>query len=254
MKNRPSRVLRGIVIAALPLLLASKCWFGYSSDEMPPPSPPPKAYVGIDTADPKVDTASISLQGQAECPGCFASDWQLGSCPVIECPNADGEVWWTNHATGDTGSATHGIFSACNCPIFSYGYCYSACRHVWWATVPLTFGDNDIEVFATAPGYATGSDGALVQRAPVAPTWVAADAGPGVVQLAWTDVAGATSYNLYWSTTPYGWAALCTKIEDVTSPYLHTGLPGGVTIYYYVTAIAAGVESFDSLRTEAIPQ
>ena len=251
------RAGRCLLVAALPLLLASKCYFAYtSSDESPPPTPPPDAYVSIDSPPTKLDTASASLQGEAECPDCFASDWQYGSCPVIECPSAAGlGMSWTNHTTGASGTPTHGVFATCNCPWpWGYGYCYSACRHAWWATVPLAWGDNDVEVLATAPGYAPGGRSVSIQRVPLAPSWTDVQPGPGSVQLAWTAVEGATSYNLYWSTTPYGWAALCTKIENVTSPYLHAGLPGGVTTYYYVTALAGTAESFDSQRTEAIPQ
>jgi len=251
--HRLSRALLWAAPAAL-ATLASGCW--EAADEQPESGPPAQAYVYIEDHDGKVEAAAAWLQGEAECPECFASDWQYGSCPVIECPSTAGmDVRWTNMTSGAAGTATHGIVSACHCPWpWGYGYCYSACNHVWWATVPLELGDNDIVVAATAPGYAEGTDSILIQRVPAAPDWTTVEPGPGAVTLAWTAVDGATSYNLYWSTTPYGYSALCTRIEGVTAPFTHLGLASGVTVYYYVTALAGDAESFDSLRTEATPQ
>ena len=251
--RRPSSVVLRAFVAALSVLV-SACWDDIAGE--PSSGPPASAWVSIEDHDAKVDTAAAWLDGEAECPGCFASGWQQGQCPQIQCPSAEGmDVRWTNHSTGANGAATHGILPACHCPWpWAYGYCYSACNHVWWATVPLTLGDNDIEVTATVPGFAEGSDSLLIKRAPVAPAWLPALPGPGQVTLAWGAADGATSYNLYWSTTAYVWSSLCTKIANVTSPYTHAGLASGVVHYYYVTAVAGGVESFDSSRLEAIPE
>ena len=250
------RVLRAVtrVVAATLPLLAAACWDDNYAD--PPAGPPPEAYVGIDDTVSKVETQSISLQGDAECPDCFATDWQYGSCPAIECPSTDNlDMSWTNHTTGASGAPVHGVFPTCNCPWpWGYGYCYSACRHGWWTTVALAYGDNDIEITATAPGYAPGSQSLLIQRVPATPTWLEPQAGAGEVTLAWTASEGATSYNLYWSTTPYGWADLCTKVENVSSPYTHSGLAGGVEHYYFVKALAGAAEGFDSTRLAVTPQ
>jgi len=252
-EHRLSRLLLAASCGVM-ALLAAGCWDeGYDD---PPAGPPAAAWVSIDDRATKVETATAWLEGEAECPGCFASDWQYGSCPVIECPSASGmDVSWTNTTTGASGAATHGIVPACHCPWpWGYGYCYTACNHVWWVSVPLVPGDNDIVIGATAPGFAPGSDSMLIQRVPPTPSWLAPLAGAGEVTLAWTATENATSYNLYWSTTPYGWAALCTKVADVDSPYTLGGLAGGVPHYFFVTALAGAAEGFDSQRLEVTPQ
>ncbi len=62
--------------------------------------------------------------------------------------------------------------------------------------------------------------------------------------LSWDPVAGATSYNLYWSTVPGVTPANGTKISAISSPsYVHTGLAAGTTYYYVVTAVDSTSES-----------
>ncbi len=61
--------------------------------------------------------------------------------------------------------------------------------------------------------------------------------------LAWDPDAGATSYNLYWSTIPGVTPASGIKISGVSSPYVHTGLAAGTTYYYVVTAANSSTES-----------
>ena len=250
---KPRAALRCAWVAlAAPGLLAG-CWdVGFeSSDE---PGPPPTAFVWIDQADSKVDTASVQLQGEAECDGCPpATGWLYMECPAIQCPDTRADVYWTNETAGTTGTTTHFITPACHCPPFSYNYCYSACNHVWWTWVPLVYGANDVRLHASAPGLATGTDSAQIERVPPAPAWLAAQPGAGQVTLGWSAVGDATSYNLYWSTTPYRWSSLCEKIANVTSPYTHTGLASGLTHYYYVTGLVGEAESFDSPMLAATP-
>ena len=82
---------------------------------------------------------------------------------------------------------------------------------------------------------------------PAAPTGVTGTAGNGQVTIAWTAVSSATSYNIYCSTTtgvkePGNW----TLISGATSPYVQTGLSGGTTYYYEVTAVNRHGESLPS--------
>ena len=91
-----------------------------------------------------------------------------------------------------------------------------------------------------------------------APTNLAATRGDTKVQLSWSPVQSASSYNVYWSKTagvvPGGSGV--TKIDSplitVTS-YTHTGLVNGDTYYYVVTAIVMGVESAPSAEKSARP-
>lgn len=70
--------------------------------------------------------------------------------------------------------------------------------------------------------------------------------------LSWDPVSGATSYNLYWSTTS-GNAASGTQISNVTSPYTHTSLTNGTTYYYVLTAVGTGGESSPSTEASGTP-
>jgi len=89
---------------------------------------------------------------------------------------------------------------------------------------------------------------------PSAPTGVQAVAGNGQVTVSWNAVAGATSYNLYWGTSPGVTKQNGTKIAGASSPYVHTGLTNGTTYYYVVTAQNANGESVESGEVSATPQ
>jgi hypothetical protein len=88
---------------------------------------------------------------------------------------------------------------------------------------------------------------------PSAPTGVQAVAGNGQVTVSWNAVAGATSYNLYWRTSPGVTKQNGTKIAGASSPYVHTGLTNGTTYYYVVTAQNANGESVESGEVSATP-
>jgi alpha-tubulin suppressor-like RCC1 family protein/fibronectin type 3 domain-containing protein len=90
--------------------------------------------------------------------------------------------------------------------------------------------------------------------APGAPTGVSASPGNQQVTVSWNAVTGATSYNLYWSTSTGATKSTGTKIAGVTSPYAHTGLTNGTAYYYVVTAVNVGGESGESAQVSATPQ
>ena len=87
---------------------------------------------------------------------------------------------------------------------------------------------------SAAPATATPSAPATV--IPPAPTGVTAIGGPTQVTISWSASPGATSYNIYWlksGTTPPTW----TRIANVISPYVQTGLDSGAIYNYFVTAV-----------------
>jgi fibronectin type 3 domain-containing protein len=88
---------------------------------------------------------------------------------------------------------------------------------------------------------------------PAAPAAVTVTAGDGQAVIAWTAVSGATSYNIYWSTTAGVTPANGTKIPGATSPYTHTPLTNGTTYYYTVTAVNGNGESTATTQASCTP-
>lgn len=88
---------------------------------------------------------------------------------------------------------------------------------------------------------------------PGTPTGLSANPGFDQVTLSWPNVTGATSYNLYWSTTSGVSTSSGTKIANVTSPYTQTSLTSGTNYYYIITAVNAGGESGTSNQVSGDP-
>lgn len=78
---------------------------------------------------------------------------------------------------------------------------------------------------------------------PAAPGSMTATGGANLASLSWTTVAGATSYNVYYSDTAGVTTSTGTKVSATTSPYLKVGLVAGTTYYFIVTAVNGAGES-----------
>lgn len=95
--------------------------------------------------------------------------------------------------------------------------------------------------------------------APSAPTGVSATAGNGQVTISWSDVTGATSYNLYMASqsgvtkSNYSSKTGGMAHTGVTSPYTLTGLTNGTTYYFVATAVNSAGESSESSEVSAAP-
>ncbi|MBF0291299.1 MAG: leucine-rich repeat domain-containing protein [Nitrospinae bacterium] len=100
-------------------------------------------------------------------------------------------------------------------------------------------------------GRASGSARISAGSATI-PAGVTAMPGNTQVTVSWNPVAGATSYNLYWSlTSPV--TTTSAQIAGVTSPYQHTGLTNGTAYHYAVTAVGPSGESPLSAEVSATP-
>ena len=95
-------------------------------------------------------------------------------------------------------------------------------------------------------GYSNVLSGTPTPGAPTAPATITVT--PGVYQntISWSSVSGATSYNLYRSTST-GTETLF--LTGATSPYINSGLSVLNTYYYKASAVNSGGES--ALSTEA---
>ncbi|MBP1727926.1 MAG: Fibronectin, type domain protein [Deltaproteobacteria bacterium] len=87
--------------------------------------------------------------------------------------------------------------------------------------------------------------------APAAPTGVSAAGGASQATISWPAVSGATSYNIYWSSTPGVTMTNGTKVAAATSPYVKTALSAGTTYYFIVTAANSVGESAASSQVTA---
>ena len=114
--------------------------------------------------------------------------------------------------------------------------------------------DNAGNTSSGATANATPVSGGTTGSAPSAPTGETATAGNGQVSISWTSVSGATSYNIYWSTTTGVTKTTGTKLTGVASPYTQTGLTNGTTYYYVVTAVNSYGESSESSQVSGTPQ
>lgn len=93
----------------------------------------------------------------------------------------------------------------------------------------------------------------LATLPPGIPTGVTATASNRSVMISWSTVPTATSYNIYWSTTPGVTTGTGTRITFASRPFVHSLLTNGTAYYYVVTAVNGFGESTASLEVTATP-
>ena len=102
-------------------------------------------------------------------------------------------------------------------------------------------------------GCGGGSSSTFLPVAPGTPSSVSATPGDSKVIVGWNAVSGASSYNIYYATTPGVTKSTGIKIENATSPYEISGLTNGTPYYFVVTAVNAFGESSESTEVSATP-
>lgn len=106
----------------------------------------------------------------------------------------------------------------------------------------------------SAPASNTAAPTTVVPSPPPsAPTGVAAVAGNTLVQLSWNAVSGATSYNVYYGTSPGVTTTSGTRQPGAVSGGTISGLTNGTTYYFVVTTVNANGESAVSSEVSAKP-
>ena len=155
-------------------------------------------------------------------------------------------VYWstTSGVTPATGTAIFGATSPYTHANLTNATTY---YYVVTSTVAGKQSAASTQVSATPTGGSTTTK-------PSAPTGLTASAGSGLVTLNWNTVSGATSYNVYWSTSSSVSPSTGTKISGAMPPYTHTGRTNGTTYYYVVTASNSAGESPASSAASATPQ
>jgi fibronectin type 3 domain-containing protein len=119
-----------------------------------------------------------------------------------------------------------------------------------FGAMPATFSTSPTTGTSHWSFYATLTLGSV--SVPAAPTGVAAAAGNAQVSLSWTASSGATSYNIYRSTSSGAEGSTPYKTGITTTSLTDTGLTNGTKYYYQVTAVSAG-ESARSSEVSATP-
>jgi aryl-phospho-beta-D-glucosidase BglC (GH1 family) len=88
---------------------------------------------------------------------------------------------------------------------------------------------------------------------PPAPAGVSASAGDRQATVRWSASTGASSYNLYRSTSPGGQGASPYRTGITASSFTDTGLTNGTTYFYRLSAVNALGESVRSAEVSARP-
>jgi fibronectin type 3 domain-containing protein len=167
---------------------------------------------------------------------------------TISWPSVSGatsyNIYWSNTSgvTTTTGTKIAGATS----PAVQSGLSDST-TYYYIVTAVNAAGESAASVQVAATTLAS----VPAPTAPAAPTGVSATGSANMVTLTWSAVAGATSYNIYWSNATGVTKTNGTKIAAATSPYIQTGLSAGAAYYYVVTAVNSVGESVASTQATA---
>lgn len=85
------------------------------------------------------------------------------------------------------------------------------------------------------------------------PTSIVASPGYQNVKLEWLPMAGASSYNVYYSQTPGVSLSARAKFPNAHSPLVIPNLTNNVTYYFVITSVNAAGESLPSVEKSVIP-
>ena len=107
---------------------------------------------------------------------------------------------------------------------------------------------------ATAAGCAEAAKVPTEENSLLAPATVSVESGDGKNVVQWTAVPGASTYNLYWDVKEPVTVADANRLDQVVSPYTHSGLQNGAHYYYVVTAVYPSGESPESSQVSAAPR
>jgi hypothetical protein len=100
-----------------------------------------------------------------------------------------------------------------------------------------------------------GDDPAPAAGTVSSPENVSVTASDASATVAWDDVAGATSYNVYWKNTPdVSKTSYAGVISEDVSPCDFANLTNGDTYYFVVTAVGPDGEGPESLMVGAMPR
>jgi len=196
--------------------------------------------------------------------------------PTSMAPGASSAISLTVTDTG-TGALTNGnvelqVFNQSGSAVatnvwsgqnFTGGQSHSY-SYTWTSSSTLAPGTYTVMIGVFDSGwshnYSWNSSAAIITittattQPPATPTGLTANAGKGKVTLNWKAVTGATSYNVYRSTTSGGEGTTPIRTGIGTNSYTDQGLTGGTTYYYKVAAVNSAGTSALSTEVSGKPR
>ncbi len=122
------------------------------------------------------------------------------------------------------------------------------------ASIRTTCVAGALAAALAASGCSSSSSNTPPANPPAAPAQLVVSAQANQVLLQWTPVAGATTYSIYYATSPGVKHGTGTAITGVrTPPRAVAGLTNGTAYYFVVTAVGPGGESVESPERSATP-
>ena len=180
------------------------------------------------------------------------ADNSVGVQLVNDDPNNSATVTVTVNNATLSSSGTRHDFGVANFPANSIwpnsGMSTSTISGIGTNSFTVTVPAYTISNFIIPKGGGGGGG------APAAPTGLTATGGNAQVSLSWTASSGATSYNVYRSTTSGGEGTTAIATGITSTSYTNTGLTNGTTYYYKVAAVNGSGTSAQSNEASATPR
>jgi hypothetical protein len=115
---------------------------------------------------------------------------------------------------------------------------------------------NGTKIYYLISAVASGSEigySDVLNATPAGISGVTASSGNQALVLSWGAISGASSYNLYYSTSSGITTSNSSRVLSVSSPYTLKGLTNGTTYYILVTGVISGTETSASAKISKAP-
>jgi hypothetical protein len=194
-----------------------------------------------------------------------ANDWVTGFSETVSIPIVNGETYQNAYDSGGLMTYSHSSTSSTltitatmkptNTVIPPSGsdtvyvqFGFNGTHNPSNDTYSVRYTPNNTSLAATG-AWGSGGGG----TPPSAPTGLTATAGNSQVALSWNASSGATSYNVYRSTSSGGEGSTPIASGVTSTSYTNTGLTNGTTYYYKVAAVNTAGTSGQSTEASATP-
>ena len=179
----------------------------------------------------------------------FSFTTGAGSVTLTVTPQAAGvnNLVPTIELVGSNGTT---VLAANTTASYSASITANVAAGTYYVVVGSEGGYDDVGQYTVSGTIGSGSGGS----APASPTGLTAAAGNGQVTLGWTAVSGASSYNVYRSSTSGGEGGTPYQAGLTSASFTDTGASNGTTWYYEVTAVNTNGQSGMSSQASAAPQ